>query len=274
MRISKVRTIHLAEMKSRGEKIVMLTAYDFPTGRLADQAGVDVVLVGDSVGNVVLGLRNTIAVTLDQMIHHCAAASRGVERALLVVDMPFMSHKLSAEQAMANAARLMQEGGAEAVKLEGGEEIAPTVARLVAAGIPVMGHVGLTPQSLHQLGGYRVQGRTEREIERLLADARALADAGIFALVIELVLATVSRRLTKSVTVPTIGIGAGPYCDGQVLVLHDLLGLQRTPKRFVKAYAHLDRVISDAIKQYATEVRRGRFPSRRHSFANPRKKVR
>jgi len=239
MEISKVRTIHLAEKKSRGEKIVMLTAYDCPTGRLADQAGVDVVLVGDSVGSVVLGLRNAIGVTLDQMIHHCAAVSRGVERALLVVDMPFMGHKISAEQALTNAARLMQEGWAEAVKVEGGEEIAPTVARLVAAGIPIMGHIGLTPQSLHQLGGYRVQGRTDREVERLLADAHALADAGVFA-----------------------------------LVLHDLLGLQRVPKRFVKAYAQLDRVISDAIKQYAAEVRAGRFPSRRHSFTIPRKKGR
>jgi 3-methyl-2-oxobutanoate hydroxymethyltransferase len=274
MEISKVRTIHLAEKKSRGEKIVMLTAYDCPTGRLADQAGVDVVLVGDSVGSVVLGLRNAIGVTLDQMIHHCAAVSRGVERALLVVDMPFMGHKISAEQALTNAARLMQEGWAEAVKVEGGEEIAPTVARLVSAGIPVMGHIGLTPQSLHQLGGYRVQGRTDREVERLLADAHALADAGVFALVVELVLATVGRRLTNAVTVPTIGIGAGPHCDGQVLVLHDLLGLQRVPKRFVKAYAQLDRVISDAIKQYAAEVRAGRFPSRRHSFTIPRKKGR
>jgi len=272
MEISKVRTIHLGEKKARGEKIVMLTAYDCPTARLADQAGVDVVLVGDSVGNVVLGFRNTIAVTLDQMIHHCAAVRRGLERALLVGDMPFMSYKISPEQALTNAARMMQEGGAEAIKLEGGEEIAPTVARLVKAGIPVMGHVGLTPQSLHQLGGYRIQGRDHVQIERLMASACALADAGVFAIVVELVPATVARDLTKMIAVPTIGIGAGPHCDGQVLVLHDLLGLSPVRKRFVRVYAQLERVITEAIRHYAADVRGGRFPSRRHSFTVPRKR--
>jgi len=273
MQPAKIRTIHLSEKKARGEKIVMITAYDCPTGRLADQAGVDVVLVGDSLGSVVLGMRNTIGVTLDQMIHHCRAVGRGVERALLVADMPFMSHKTSVEQALANAARLMQEGAAEALKLEGGEEIAPTVARLVTAGIPVMGHIGLTPQSLHQLGGYRVQGRTAVQIERLLADARALADAGVFALVIELVTTIAGRRVTRSVSVPTIGIGAGPHCDGQVLVLHDLLGLSPVPKRFVKVYADLERVIGGAIRAYAADVRAGRFPTPRHSFARKRNKA-
>ena len=272
MHSGKVRTIHLAEKKARGEKTVMITAYDCPTGRLADEAGVDVVLVGDSVGNVVLGLPNTIPVTLDQMIHHCAAVSRGVARALLVADMPFMSHRISTEQALSNAARLMQEGGVEAVKLEGGEEIAPTVARMVGAGIPVMGHIGLTPQSLHQLGGYRVQWRDHAQAERLLASARALVEAGVFALVIELVPAVVGRRLTEALAVPTIGIGAGPHCDGQVLVLHDLLGLNPVPKRFVKVYANLERMITGAIRQYAADVRAGRFPSRRHSFAAPQQR--
>jgi len=249
----------------------MITAYDFPTARLADQAGVDIVLVGDSLGNVVLGLRNTIPVTLDQMIHHCAAASRGVERALLAADMPFMSHRISGDQALANAARLMQKGAVEAVKLEGGEEIAPTVERLVAAGIPVMGHIGLTPQSLHQLGGYRLQGRNESQVRRLLASARALSDAGVFSVVIEMVPAKVGRLLTEALPIPTIGIGAGAHCDGQVLVLHDMLGLADRAKRFVKVYARADRVMGNAIRAYAADVRAGRFPARRHGFAMPRK---
>jgi 3-methyl-2-oxobutanoate hydroxymethyltransferase len=272
MEVSKIRTIHLSEMKTRGEKIVMITAYDFPTAQLADRAGVDVVLVGDSLGSAILGLRNTIGVTLEHMIHHCCAVSRGVGRALLVADMPFMSYKISGEQALTNAARLIQQGGAEAVKLEGGEEIAPIVARVVAAGIPVMGHIGLTPQSLHQLGGYRVQGRNHAQVERLTANARALSDAGVFALVVELVPAIVARKLTRSIATPTIGIGAGPHCDGQVLVLHDLLGLSPAKKRFVKVYAQLDRTITDAIRQYAADVRTGLFPARRHSFAMKRKK--
>lgn len=266
----KIRTVHLAQKKQQGEKIVMITAYDCPTARLADRAGVDVILAGDSLGNVVMGLENTIGVTLDDMILHCAAVSRGVERALVVADMPFMTHRVSAEQALTNAALLMQKGGAEAVKLEGGEEIAPTVERLVSAGIPVMGHIGLTPQSIHQLGGYRVQGRDHVQIERLLASARALADAGIFALVVELVVAAVGRQVTTSISPPTIGIGSGPHCDGQVLVLHDILGLGTSPKRFVKVYANLDRVITKAIKDYAADVRSGRFPTRRHSFPAPK----
>lgn len=269
----KTRTIHLSEKKARGEKIVMVTAYDFSEGRLADGAGVDVVLVGDSLGRLVLGLPNTIAVTLDHMIHHTAAVSRAVERALVVADMPFMSYKISVEQALANAARLMQEGQAEAVKVEGGEEIAPTIERLVKAGIPVMGHIGFTPQSLHQLGGYRIQGRNHEQIERLIASAKALADAGVFAIVLELMPAPVGRMVTESVDVPTIGIGAGPHCDGQVLVLHDILGLTPRPKRFAKVYAKLDRVITDAIRRYAAEVRSGRFPSRRHCVTIPRKKA-
>ena len=191
---------------------------------------------------------------------------------LLVADMPFMCHKVSSEQALSNTARLMQEGRVEAVKLEGGEEIAPTVARIVAAGIPVMGHIGLTPQSLHQLGGYRIQGRDDAQVERLLASAQALVEAGIFALVIELVPAVVGRRLTQAIGVPTIGIGAGLHCDGQVLVLHDLLGLNPVPKRFVKVYANLERIITGAIRRYAADVRAGRFPTRRHSFAAPRKR--
>jgi 3-methyl-2-oxobutanoate hydroxymethyltransferase len=272
MELAKIRTIHLSEMKTRGEKIVMITAYDFPTAQLADRAGVDVVLAGDSLGSVVLGLRNTIGVTLDQMIYYCSAVSRGVERALVVADMPFMSYKISTEQALTNAARLMQEGGAEAVKLEGGEEIAPIVARMTAAGIPVMGHVGFTPQSLHQLGGYRVQGRSPVQVERLMAGARALADAGVFAVVVELVPATVARDLTRSIPTPAIGIGAGPHCDGQVLVLHDLLGMSPTPKRFVKVYAQLNRVITKAIRSYAADVRQGRFPGPRHSFAVKRRR--
>jgi len=266
MQAAKVRTTHLREKKARGEKIVMLTAYDTPSARLADAAGVDAVLVGDSVGNVVLGLPSTIPVTLEAMIHHCAAAARGVERALLVVDMPFMTYKISAEQAMANAARLMQEGGAEAVKLEGGAEIAPIVVRLAAAGVPVMGHIGLLPQSVHQLGGYRVQGRNAEEAERLVADARALRDAGAFSLVLELLPAAVGCQVTAAVDIPTIGIGAGPDCDGQVLVFHDVLGIESAPKRFVKVYASLGPVILEALRQYAADVREQRFPAAEHSF--------
>jgi len=272
MAAAKVRTIHLADKKAQGEKIVMVTAYDFPTGKLADLAGVDIVLVGDSLGNVVLGLPSTIAVTLDQMVHHCAAVSRGVEHALVVADMPFMTYKISPEQALTNAARLMQEGGVEAVKVEGGEEVAPTISRIVSAGIPVMGHIGLTPQSLHQLGGYRIQGRDSEQIEKLLADARAVADAGAFAIVVELVPAAVARRLSESVAPPTIGIGSGPHCDGQVLVLHDLLGLNPRPPRFVKVYANLEKVITGAIRRYAADVREGRFPTRRYSFTISGKK--
>jgi 3-methyl-2-oxobutanoate hydroxymethyltransferase len=271
MTSAKIRTIHLGEKKERGEKIVMITAYDFSGARLADAAGVDVILVGDSLANVVLGHDTTIPVTLEQMIHHCAAVKRGTQRALVAADMPFMSYKISAEQALAGAMRLMQEGGAEAVKLEGGEEIAPIVQRLVAAGLPVMGHIGLLPQSIHRLGGYRVQGKNSDEADRLFSDARALVDAGVFAIVLELMMAAIAQHITQAVRVPTIGIGAGPHCDGQVLVFHDLLGLNATPKRFVKPYANLDAVITDAIRQYAADVRESRFPTREHSFPAPDK---
>mgnify|MGYP003936101779 CR=1 FL=1 len=268
---SKVRTVHLARKKAEGEPIVMVTAYDYPSARLVDAAGVDVILVGDSLGTAVLGFDTTLSVTLEHMIHHAAAVRRGTRRAMVVVDMPFMTHRISPEETLRNAARLMQEGGAEAVKLEGGTEISDTVRQLVTAGIPVMGHIGLTPQSLHQMGGYRIQGRNNAQVERLLAAAHALAEAGAFAIVLELMPSVVGRQISEAVGIPTIGIGAGSHCDGQVLVLHDLLGIASSPKRFVKQYADLEKTIRGAVERYASEVRARRFPSRKHSFPVPEK---
>jgi len=261
-----VRLATLRRMKEQKKRIVVLTAYDTPSARIADEAGVDIILVGDSLGNVVLGYDDTIPVTLSDMIHHTAAVARARPRALIVGDMPFMTYKLSPEQALANCGRLVQEGGAQAVKLEGGAEIAPTVARVVEAGIPVMGHVGLTPQSIHQLSGYRVQGRGDAERERMIRDARALDAAGAFAIVIELAPRETARAVTEAVSCPTIGIGAGPDTDGQVLVLHDMLGLGLSaPPKFVKAYANLREAMARAIETYCREVREGLYPSDKHS---------
>ena len=262
-----VRLASLARMKASGQRIVMLTAYDAPGARAADEAGVDIILVGDSLGNVVLGYDDTIPVTLQDMIHHTAAVSRTKPRALVVADMPFMTYKLSPEQALANAGRLIQEGGAQAVKIEGGAVMAPTVRRLVEAGIPVMGHLGLTPQSIHQLSGYRVQGRSDAERARMVADAKALDAAGAFAIVIELAPSEAARAVTAAVSCPTIGIGAGPHCDGQVLVLHDMLGLSfAPPPSFVKKYADVRGVMKQAIEAYCREVRDGAYPGEAHSF--------
>jgi 3-methyl-2-oxobutanoate hydroxymethyltransferase len=267
MKSGKVRIATLLDRKRANEKIVMVTAYDYPTGRLADEAGVDVVLVGDSLGNVVLGYENPIPVTLDAMVHHTAAVRRGVRRALLVADMPFLEGKLEPEAVLRNAGRLVQEGGAEAVKLEGGAEIAPAVRRVAQAGIPVMGHVGLTPQSVHALSGYGVRGREAAEAERLLADAQALAEAGCFAIVLECLTWDLGGRIGRALTIPTIGIGAGAECDGQVLVLADLLGLTfEKPARFVKRYAEIGNTIRDAVAAYAAEVRSGVYPDRSHAY--------
>ncbi len=254
-------------MKERGEKITMLTAYDVSTARAVDDAGIDIVLVGDSLGMVVLGYPTTLPVTMDEMAHHARAVARGISRALLVVDLPFMSYQVSREDALRNAGRLVKEDGAEAVKLEGGREVAGTVEALVAAGIPVMGHLGLTPQAYHQMGGYRVQARSAEEADRLLKDASALERAGIFALVLEGIPAEVARRVTQALSVPTIGIGAGPFCDGQVLVTHDMLGLQTdlSPK-FVKRYANARELFVEAMRQYRDEVRSGAFPGPEHSY--------
>ena len=262
-----VRIATLRKMKSESRPIVVLTAYDAPSARIADEAGVDVLLVGDSLGNVLLGYDDTIPVTLDAMIHHTAAVARARPKALVVADMPFMTYHLSAEQALANAGRLIQEGGAEAVKLEGGATVAPTIARITDAGIPVMGHLGLTPQSIHQLSGYRVQGRDTSACERLLDDARALCQAGCFAIVLELTTDELTRAITEAVDCPTIGIGAGAGADGQVLVLHDMLGLTfGAAPRFVKRYADLRATMTDAIAAYCREVRDGAYPDESHTY--------
>lgn len=260
-RAKRVRIPDLLEMKVRGEKIAMLTAYDALMARSLDRAGVDILLVGDSVGMVLLGFDTTLSVTLDMMVHHTRAVSRGAQRALVLADLPFLSYQISPAEALRNAGRLIQEGGAQAVKIEGGQRNAETVERLVGAGIPVMGHLGLLPQSVHQLGGYRQQARSEQDAVLLLEDARALQQAGVFALVLECIPAKVARTVTEALSIPTIGIGAGPYCDGQVLVTHDALGLTGdTAPSFVKQFAHLGILMTDGVKDYIHDVKEGRFP--------------
>lgn len=263
----RVRISHLTEKKRRGEKISVLTAYDYTLARLLDRSGVDAILVGDSMGMVALGYDTTLPVTLDQMVHHTAAVRRGVKRALLVADMPFLTYEVTPEQTLANAGRLMQEAGADAVKLEGGREIQATVRRLVDAGIPVMGHLGMTPQSVHQMGGFRVQGKTAEAADKLIEDAKALEAAGAFGIVLELIPAALSRRVSEAVTIPTIGIGAGPACDGQVLVAQDMLGMfDELQPRFVKKYATLGQEIEAAVRRYVAEVQEGVFPAAEHSI--------
>jgi 3-methyl-2-oxobutanoate hydroxymethyltransferase len=270
--MTKLRVPDLAAMKKRGEPIVMLTAYDATMARLFDRAGVDILLVGDSLGNVILGLDTTIPVTLDAIVHHTRAVTRGASRALVVSDMPFLTYQVSTEQAMRNAARLFQEGGAAAVKLEGGRAVADTVRRLVAAGLPVMGHVGLTPQHVHRLGGMRQQARDEQAAQEMILDALALEDAGAFAMVLEAIPDAVAQAVTSRLHVPTIGIGAGPHCDGQVLVSYDILGMfDGFVPPFVKQYAQLGDVILNAARDFADDVRHGIYPqaagARRDSVA-------
>ena len=258
----------ITERKRAAQKIVMVTAYDALFGRLVDEAEVDIVLVGDSLGHVVQGRDSTLSVTLGDMIYHGRAVRRGVTRALLVVDMPFLTYQVSEEQALLNGGRIMQEAGAQAVKLEGGDDrIARAIDTLTRTGIPVMAHLGFTPQSVHALGGPRVQGRGDDAAERLLAEARRVESAGAFALVLELMPATVARRVTESLTIPTIGIGAGVGCDGQVLVLPDLLGLNdRFRPRFLKQYANLADDVRKAVSAFRDDVRSGSYPDDQHSF--------
>lgn len=261
-------TIHaLRQMKQKGERISMLTAYDATFARLFDEAGIDLLLVGDSVGMVVQGHDSTLPVTVDEMVYHCRAVKRGVRRAHVVGDMPFMSYQASVEEAVRNAGRLVAEGGAESVKLEGGAEFADVVSRIVRAGIPVMGHIGLTPQSVHKMGGYVVQGKDEEKARRLLADALALQEAGCFAIVLEGIPTELATEITRHLEIPTIGIGAGVNCDGQVLVCYDLLGFNRdfAPK-FVKKYADGAGIVEDAAKRYIDEVRSAAFPAEEHTF--------
>jgi 3-methyl-2-oxobutanoate hydroxymethyltransferase len=262
-----VRTLQLTEMKARGERIVAVTAYDHAMARLVSEAGIPVVLVGDSLGMVMLGYQTTVRVTLEEVLHHTRAVVRGAPGALVVADLPYLTYQVSAEDALRNAGRLLQEGGAQAVKLEGGAEVAPTVRRLADAGIPVMGHLGLTPQSVHALGGFKVQGRTLEQARRLLADAAALEEAGAFAVVLEAVPAELASLVSPRLTIPTIGIGAGTGCDGQIQVLHDVLGLTPRHPRHAKRYAELGDAIVTALKSYAAEVASGTFPTAEHTWA-------
>lgn len=262
----KVTTHSLRAKKERGEPISMLTAYDYPTALAIDRAGVDAILVGDSLGMVVLGYENTLPVTMDDMLHHCKAVARGATIAHLVGDMPFMSYQVSTAEAVRNAGRFLQEAGMDAVKLEGGREVAATIEAIVAAGIPVMGHLGLTPQSVHKLGGYKTQGKTAEAARRLIEDAHILEDAGCYAVVLEAVPDRVAELISHRLHIPTIGIGAGAGCDGQVLVTHDLLGLfDRFTPKFVRQYAQLHAEMSRAFTAYVADVRQHQFPGPEHS---------
>jgi len=266
----KVTVADFKRMKEEKTPITMLTAYDYNLARLVDAAGIDSILVGDSLGNVVLGYESTIPVTMEDMLHHVKAVSRGTKRALLVADMPFLSYHVSREQALTNAGRLLQEGGAQAVKLEGGREVAGAIRAIVEAGIPVVGHLGLTPQSVNQLGGYKVQGRDEKAARKLIDDALAVQEAGAFALVLECVPEALATYLTKTLSIATIGIGAGAGCDGQVLVTTDMLGLWgNQPPRFVRRFADLNGPIREALEAYRSEVRSRSFPAAEHTFTMP-----
>lgn len=262
-----VTTLTVKEMKKQGQKITMATAYDYASARVVDQAGIDTILVGDSLGMVVLGYKDTLSVTLDDMIHHGAAVVRGTKRALVIIDLPFMTYQVSKEEAVRNAGRAIQKTGATAVKLEGGEEMAKTIKKIVRAGIPVVGHIGLTPQSVGQMGGFVVQGRDEKVARQLLEDALAIEDAGAFCLVLEAIPRQLAQLITERLEIPTIGIGAGVHCDGQVLVYHDLLGLQTDIRpKFVKQYGAFYEPMVEAVRRYITEVRECSFPCPEHTF--------
>ena len=269
--VSKMTVPLVLERKLRGEKITALTAYDYPTARLVDEAGIDIILVGDSLGQVVLGYDSTVPVTADEILHHLRAARRGVRRALLVADMPYGSCHLGDKPALETALRFIKEGGAEAVKIEGGRKRARLIRRMVNAEIPVMGHIGLTPQSVHRMGGYSVQGRTLESAADLLADAQALEDAGVFAVVLEGIPRELAAMITRRLRIPTIGIGAGPDCDGQILVFHDLAGLVfQHPAKFVRRYADLRETLSSALSRFKQDVQEWRYPSDEESYHCPR----
>jgi 3-methyl-2-oxobutanoate hydroxymethyltransferase len=269
-RPEKVSAPSLRSSKQRGERLVCLTAYDYPTARIVDEAGIDVILVGDSLGNVVLGYGNTVPVTLDEILIHLKAVRRAVQRALLVADMPYGTFHTGDDDAVRNALRLVKEGGAEAIKLEGGHKRVHLVKRLVDEEISVMGHIGLTPQSINQLGAYRVQGKTAQAAQQLIDDAKAMEDAGAFAVVLEVVPREIAKLITDCISIPTIGIGAGVHCDIQVLVLHDMLGLSFGKQaRFVRPYANLREVMTDAVTRYADDVRNGTYPSQAESYGLP-----
>lgn len=263
----KVTTRRLIEMKQRGEKISMLTAYDYTSARILDEAGIDCILVGDSASNVMAGNVTTLPITLDQMIYHGKSVVKGVNRALVIVDMPFGSYQGNSKEALASAIRIMKESHAEAVKMEGGSEVRESIERILSAGIPVMGHLGLTPQSINKFGTYNVRAKEEAEAEKLIADARLLEEIGCFGIVIEKVPASLARRVAEQLTIPIIGIGAGNGCDGQVLVMHDMLGLNRGfSPRFLRRYADLHSVITDAVGRYIEDVKHGDFPSEQEQY--------
>jgi 3-methyl-2-oxobutanoate hydroxymethyltransferase len=267
---NKITIRSFQQKKQRGEVISMLTAYDYPTAMILDQSGIDSLLVGDSLGMVVLGYENTLRVTMDEMLHHCRAVARGAQFALLIGDMPFMSYQVNVEDAVRNAGRFLQEGGMDAVKLEGGRERSDAIKAIVSSGIPVMGHLGLTPQSVHQFGGFRAQGKTAAAAKRLYEDAMLLEEAGCFSIVLESVPERLAEMISKEINVPTIGIGAGRGCDGQVLVTHDLLGFfDRFTPRFVKKYADISSITATAVSEYISEVEDGAFPSTEHTIDMP-----
>ncbi len=263
----KLTVIDIQNRKLEGRKITMLTAYDYPTALLEDRAGIDIILVGDSVGMTVLGYENTLPVTMDEMIHHTKAVSRGTKYAFILGDMPFMSFNTSERDAIINAGRFVKEGGADGVKLEGGAGVKDVVKAIVNAGIPVMGHIGLTPQTISMLGGFKVQGKNAQTAQRLIDDARLLEDAGAFSVLLEAIPYLVAKKITESLKIPTIGIGAGPYCDGQVLVVHDILGLfDRFTPKFAKRYVNLSELMLKAFEDFKEEVISGKFPTEEHSF--------
>ena len=263
----KTTILDIYKKKAEGRKITMLTAYDFPTAQIVDEAGIDIALVGDSLGMVVQGVDSTLPVTMDEMIYHTRMVARAAKTALVVGDMPFLSYQAGVDDAVRNAGRFLKEAGAEAVKLEGGTSVAGVIRAIVAAGIPVMGHVGLTPQHVHAFGGFKVQGRDEASREKVLADARAVQESGAFSVVLEALPAPLAKEIGGMLSIPTIGIGAGPHCDGQVLVIHDLLGLfDRFTPKFVKRYANLKEQAVNAVKQFKQDVEDGGFPSEEHSF--------
>lgn len=266
--MGKRKTIlDIRQMKAAGEKIAVLTAYDYALARFVDEGGIDVALVGDSVGSIISGYDTTLPVTMEEMLYHTRAVVRGTAGALVVADMPFLSYQVDLREARLNAGRLIKDGGAQAVKLEGGENIAATIRAIVDMDIPVVGHIGLTPQSVHRMGGYRVQGRQEEQARQLLADARAVEEAGAFALVLEAIPAILAKEITAALTIPTIGIGAGIHCDGQVLVLHDILGLcDKYSPKFVKRFADVSGAIRQGVADYIREVKEGTFPGDEHSF--------
>lgn len=275
MAVRRITTHKIQQMKRRGEPIPMVTAYDYTAARIVDASGIPMILVGDSMGHVVLGYDSTIPVTVDDIVSASAAVVRGTTKPLIVADMPFLSYQIDAETALRNAARLIQEGGAQAIKLEGGKAVAPIVSRLADAGVAVMGHIGLTPQHVNQLGGYRVQGKTESTANQVLEDAIALQEAGAFAIVLELIPVELAKQITEALEIPTIGIGAGIHCDGQVQVFHDMLGLDPDFRpRHSGKYAELAPVIKDALVSYAEDVRDGSFPTDAQSFFSDESRVR